>query len=68
MASLVAGFLVYGVGALTYIWTQIISKVLPGELGSMRKSVGIGLILVGVTVVASPAITMHSNAIEVTGL
>lgn len=44
--------LVVPLGALTYIWTQIISKVLLGEPGSVRKSVGIGLILVGVTVVA----------------
>lgn len=33
--------------ALAYIWTQIISKVLLGEPSSVRKSVGIGLILVG---------------------
>ncbi len=44
--------LVVPLGALTYIWTQIISKVLLGEPSSVRKSVGIGLILVGVTVVA----------------
>ena len=44
--------LVVPLGALTYIWTQIISKVLLGEPGSVRKSVGIGLILVVVTVVA----------------
>ncbi len=44
--------LVVPLGALTYIWTQIISKVLLGEPSSVRKSAGIALILVGVTVVA----------------
>ena len=39
-------------GALTYIWTLVISRIWLKEAVSVRKIVGIGLIVVGVAMVA----------------
>ncbi len=44
--------LVVPLGALTYIWTQIISKIRLNEPSSPCKIAGIVLILIGVTIVA----------------
>ena len=44
--------LVVPLGSLTYVWTLVISKFLLGEAVTRNKVMGIGLILIGVTLIA----------------